>query len=107
VIRLPVRFKKNATCADELSDNHNGLKSHQRQLVDGSSPTYKAEAWILKSHQRQLVDGSSPTYKAEAWILKSHQRQLVDGSSPTYGAFATDRSEGASLFQQWSHHRKG
>ena len=38
-----------------------------------------------QSHQRQLVDGSSPFYKQLARQQpQSHQRQLVDGSSPLY-----------------------
>jgi hypothetical protein len=42
-------------------------KSHQRQLVDASSPFYKHTRGDNKeSHQRQLVDGSSPFYKNQA-----------------------------------------
>jgi hypothetical protein len=86
-------------------------KSHQRQLVDRSSPNYndapiqaskipptavggsfksklqrRTNPAPPKSHQRQLVDRSSPNYN-DAPIQpppKSHQRQLVDRSSPTY-----------------------
>ena len=36
----------------------------------------------VESHQRQLVDHSSPTYKAHNNIMESHQQQLVDCSDP-------------------------
>ena len=34
-------------------------------------------------HQRQLVEGSSPSYQPEQEKFNYHQRQLVDGSFPT------------------------
>ena len=43
---------------------NSSLESHQRQLVDGSSPTYTRTNSALESHQRQLVDCSSPAYSS-------------------------------------------
>src|SRR6266481_966949 len=67
----------------------------------------RAHTWFLKSHPREWVDGSDPTYTSThlvleipptgvgGWfrsnlhasthrVLESHPREWVDGSDPTY-----------------------
>jgi stage II sporulation protein D len=67
-----------------------GAESPQRQLGDGSSPTYPRRTTI-ESPQRQLGDGSSPTYPRRTTI-ESPQRRLGDGSSPTYWEPSSSRN---------------
>ena len=43
------------------------LKSHPRQWVDFSDPTYSegSPLGFFESHQRELVDGSDPSFSAK------------------------------------------
>jgi len=59
-------------------------QSPQRQLGDGSGPTYIKQPEFFESPQRQLGDGSGPTYIKQPEFFESPQRQLGDCSSPAF-----------------------